>query len=66
MWRGDRDCSSELESETTIIGWSAESGAASLPAGSGRWTMHVLLVMVGGVLLLGVFLLFGRLWSVGQ
>ncbi|PZS95168.1 hypothetical protein [Stenotrophomonas maltophilia] len=28
--------------------------------------MHVLLVMVGGVLLLGVFLLFGRLWSVGQ
>lgn len=27
--------------------------------------MHVLLVMLGGVLLLGVFLLFGRLWSVG-
>ncbi|TFZ45097.1 hypothetical protein E5C33_11540 [Stenotrophomonas maltophilia] len=27
--------------------------------------MHVLLVMVGGVVLLGVFLLFGRLWSVG-
>ena len=27
--------------------------------------MHVLMVMLGGVLLLGVFLLFGRLWSVG-
>ncbi|WP_286068481.1 hypothetical protein [Stenotrophomonas sp. 57] len=28
--------------------------------------MHVLLVIGGGVLLLGVFLLFGRLWSVGN
>lgn len=27
--------------------------------------MHVLLVMVGGLVLLGVFLLFGHLWSVG-
>ncbi|KOO75555.1 hypothetical protein [Stenotrophomonas maltophilia] len=27
--------------------------------------MHVLMVMLGGVLLLGVFVLFGRLWSVG-
>lgn len=27
--------------------------------------MHVLLVMVGGLVLLGVFLLFGYLWSVG-
>lgn len=27
--------------------------------------MHVLMVMLGGVLLLGVFALFGRLWSVG-
>jgi hypothetical protein len=26
--------------------------------------MHVLLVIVGGTLLLGVFLLFGHLWSV--
>ena len=25
--------------------------------------MHVLMVMLGGVLLLGVFLLFGRLWA---
>ena len=28
--------------------------------------MHVLLVIIAGVLLLGVFLLFGRLWSVGS
>jgi len=28
--------------------------------------MHVLLVITAGVLLLGVFLLFGRLWSVGS
>ncbi|HIE1100731.1 MULTISPECIES: hypothetical protein [Stenotrophomonas] len=28
--------------------------------------MHVLLVIVGGTLLLGVFLLFGHLWSVGS
>lgn len=28
--------------------------------------MHVLLVIGGGVLLLGVFLLFGRPWSVGN
>lgn len=27
--------------------------------------MHVLMVMLGGVLLLGVFALFRRLWSVG-
>lgn len=27
--------------------------------------MHVLLVIVGGIVLLGVFLLFGRLWSTG-
>jgi uncharacterized membrane protein len=27
--------------------------------------MHVLMVMLGGVLLLGVFVLFGRLWSTG-
>ncbi|MCF5090754.1 hypothetical protein GIW57_11305 [Stenotrophomonas sp. PA-6-5C] len=28
--------------------------------------MHVLLVIVGGFLLLGVFVLFGRLWSTGS
>jgi hypothetical protein len=28
--------------------------------------MHVLLVVVGGFLLLGVFVLFGRLWSTGS
>lgn len=28
--------------------------------------MHVLLVIIAGVLLLGVFLLFDRLWSVGS
>ncbi|PJL11332.1 hypothetical protein B9Y66_20100 [Stenotrophomonas maltophilia] len=28
--------------------------------------MHVLLVIVGGLLLLGVFVLFGRLWSTGS
>jgi hypothetical protein len=27
--------------------------------------MHVLLTILGGVLLLGVFLLFGRQWTVG-
>ncbi|KAG1467100.1 hypothetical protein G6F57_013149 [Rhizopus arrhizus] len=30
------DCSQRLEGETTIIGWSAESARASLPAGSRR------------------------------
>ncbi|HDS1101790.1 hypothetical protein ACK1O1_10655 [Stenotrophomonas maltophilia] len=28
--------------------------------------MHVLLVIIAGVLLLAVFMLFGRLWSVGS